>query len=242
MRKKLAELIESVYQENLRLNASQLVLLTFGNVSALSREHSIAAIKPSGVDYATLKREDIVLCDLDGRPVESGLRPSSDLPTHLALYKVFPEVGAVVHTHSPYATAFAQARRSLPCLGTTHADYFHGDVPVTDPMRDAEIKSDYEANTGAVIIRKFNELGLRAGDCPAVLVANHGPFCWGGTAAKAVENAIVLENLCQMACFSLLLTGGKAPPISNALLNKHYFRKHGKHAYYGQESGSTEDT
>ncbi len=242
MREKLAELIDSVYQENLRLNASELVLLTFGNVSAVSRELSIAAIKPSGVDYAKLKREDIVLCDLDGRPVESELRPSSDLPTHLALYKAFPEVGAVVHTHSPYATAFAQARRSLPCLGTTHADYFHGDVPVTDPMTDAEIKSDYEANTGAVIVRKFKALGLRAGDCPAVLVANHGPFCWGGNAAKAVENAIVLENLCKMACFSILLTGGKATSLSDALLDKHYFRKHGKSAYYGQRSGAMEET
>lgn len=233
-RKKFRELIESVRQENLRLNDSGLVLLTFGNVSAIDRGQSVVAIKPSGIDYEALKPDDIVLCDLNGNVIESSLNPSSDLPTHLAIYRAFPEIGAVVHTHSTYTTAFAQACRSLPCLGTTHADFFHGEVPVTDTMTPGDIQTGYEAHTGDMIVKKLKELGVDPMVCPSILVANHGPFSWGATAAKAVENAIVLEEICKMAWLTFALSD-KVSPIQQALLDKHYLRKHGENSYYGQK-------
>lgn len=234
IRETVSELIESVHSGNLRLVDAGLVLLTFGNVSAMDRGKSVVAIKPSGVAYSTMGLDDIVLCDPDGIPIESKLRPSSDLPTHLELYRAFPEIGAVVHTHSTFASAFAQARRGLPCLGTTHADFFYGGIPVTDPMNAEDIAGDYEANTGAMISGKFKESGINARQCPAVLVADHGPFCWGESAEDAVENAIVLEEIARAAWLTLSLSKD-APPVSRALLDKHYFRKHGAGSYYGQQ-------
>ncbi len=227
-------LIEDVWRGNLRLHAAGLAPCTWGNVSAIDRRSGLVAIKPSGIAYEVLKPADIVLTDLRGQPVASALRPSSDLPTHLALYRAFPSLGAVVHSHSTYATAFAQARRPLPCLGTTHADYFYGEIPVTDPMTRQEIASDYEANTGAVMVRKLRQLRLDPAACPAILVANHGPFCWGPDAARAVENAIVLEEVCRMAWLTYALDG-KTKPIAACLRDKHYRRKHGAGAYYGQK-------
>ncbi len=234
LRKRLQPLIDSVWRENLRLKAAGLVTGTWGNVSALDRKSGLVAIKPSGVDYASLKPADIVLTDLDGKPVASALRPSSDLPAHLALYRAFPGLGAVAHSHSTYATAFAQDCRPLPCLGTTHADYFYGAIPVTDRMRPREIRSGYEAHTGDMIVRKFRQLRLDPLACPAVLVASHAPFVWGPDAARAVENAIVLEEICRMAWLTYALRG-RTPPVAACLLEKHYRRKHGAGAYYGQK-------
>lgn len=234
LRQSLKPLIQAVWRENMRLHASGLVVCTWGNVSAIDREHGVVAIKPSGVAYAGLRPDDIVLTDLRGQPVASALHPSSDLPTHLALYRAFPGIGAVVHTHSTYATAFAQAGRPLPCLGTTHADYFFGTVPVTDCMTRHEIRSNYEANTGAVMVRKIRQLRVDPVACPSILVANHGPFSWGPDAAQAVENAIVLEEICRIAWLTYALNG-KSGPVASALLEKHYRRKHGAGAYYGQK-------
>lgn len=237
IRSELKGLIEAVRRQNLRLKEAGLVFGTWGNVSAIDRRRGIVAIKPSGVDYARLTAADIVLTDLEGRRVASRCRPSSDLPSHLALYRAFPEIGAVAHTHSTYATAFAQAGRALPCLGTTHADYFHGAIPVTDSLRPREIAADYELNTGLAIVKKLRELNIRPLACPAVFVAGHGPFVWGADAAAAVESAIVLEEVCRMAWLTCALAGGLRP-IPQRLLDKHYFRKHGVYAYYGQPSRS----
>ena len=234
MRKTLGKLIESVWQENLRLKSSGLVILTWGNVSAIDGKRSLVAIKPSGVDYSVLKMDDIVLTDLNGKPMESKLRPSSDLPTHLALYKAFPEIGAIVHTHSTYATAFAQACRSLPCLGTTHADIYYGEIPVTDVMSQKDVDTDYEVHTGDMIAKKLCELKINPMDCPSIFVARHGPFSWGETTAKAVENAIALEEVCRMECLTFLLAN-YVKPIPQFLLDKHFLRKHGKRSYYGQK-------
>jgi len=233
LRKKLKPLIDAVWRENLRLKAAGLVTFTWGNVSAMDRATGLVAIKPSGVDYKTLMPDDIVLTDLKGNPVASRLHPSSDLPTHLVLYRALPGIGAVVHTHSTYATAFAQACRSLPCLGTTHADYFYGVIPVTDRMTRRDIQSGYEARTGDMIVKKIRKLRVNPMECPSVFVANHAPFSWGPTAAKAVENAVVLEEVCKMALLTYALNG-KAKAMASCLLEKHYRRKHGTGAYYGQ--------
>jgi L-ribulose-5-phosphate 4-epimerase len=210
-----------------------LVLYTFGNASGIARADGLIAIKPSGVPYDTLLPEHLVIADLEGRIVEGDLKPSSDLPTHLALYRAFPTIGGVVHTHSRYATAWAQARREIPCLGTTHADYFHGPVPVTDVILPREIESDYEGNTGQAIIRRF--AGVDPLTKPGVLVAGHAPFCWGATASEAAHNAVVLEEIACLAYHSLAINP-EAVPLSVALRDKHFLRKHGPKAYYGQNN------
>jgi L-ribulose-5-phosphate 4-epimerase len=227
----LESLREQVLEANLELVRKHLVLYTFGNASAISREQNLVVIKPSGVPYEELKPEHMVVTDLDGKIIEGNLRPSSDLPTHIVLYKAFPEIGGVAHTHSEYATSWAQARKSIPCFGTTHADYFHGPVPVTSEMSDQEIIDDYEKNTGLAIVRAFK--GLSAAAVPGVLVANHGPFAWGKDAANAAHNAVVLEAIARMAYFTIDINPS-AEPIKNGLHDKHYLRKHGKSAYYGQ--------
>ncbi|MCC6292512.1 MAG: L-ribulose-5-phosphate 4-epimerase AraD [Bryobacterales bacterium] len=224
---------EEVLEANLEIVRRGLVLYTFGNVSGIDREAGLVVIKPSGVPYEKLAARDLVITTLDGGMVEGSLRPSSDLATHLALYRAFPGVGGVVHTHSRHATAWAQAGREIPCLGTTHADSFHGPVPVTPEMTADQIAADYEHNTGAVIVRRFE--GLDPMRTPAVLVAQHGPFAWGRTAAEAAHNAVVLEEVAHMAALTVALGGGQA--ISQALLDKHFLRKHGAGRYYGQQDG-----
>lgn len=229
----LERLKENSYKANVLLPKFGIVNLTFGNVSVVDRETRIVAIKPSGVSYADLRPEHIVLVDLDGRRVEGDLNPSSDTPTHCCLYRNFPEIGAVVHTHSTCATGFAQAGMAIPCLGTTHADYFLGEIPVTRKMTPKEIGGGaYELETGKVIVERFKN--LRYQDVPAVLVYSHGPFAWGNTGEKAVENAFAMELVAQMSHYALTL---KKDPvyIQRKLLEKHFFRKHGKNAYYGQK-------
>ncbi|MFH1477276.1 MAG: L-ribulose-5-phosphate 4-epimerase AraD [Verrucomicrobiota bacterium] len=247
IRRTLDDLIRRVWEENLCLQASGLVTMTWGNVSGIDRRRGVVVIKPSGMDYAALRSSDMVLTDLDGRRLDSVRLPSTDLPTHLVLYREFPEIGGVVHTHSTYATAFAQACRSLPCLGTTHADYCHGAVPVTEIMRPPAIREQYEANTGRMIVKKIRHLRIKPLACPFILVANHAPFAWGATPAAAVENAIVLEAISKMALLTVLLDsprrslGGRRTGISKALLDKHYLRKHGRTAYYGQAKPNHSD-
>ena len=227
----LNDLRKQVLDANLELVRRGVVVFTFGNVSGISREEGLVAIKPSGVPYEELSVEQIVVTDLDGRVVETNMRPSSDLPTHLELYKAFPHIGGVAHSHSEYGTAWAQARKPIPCLGTTHADYFHGPVPVTPDMTAEEIAGDYEKATGEVIVRTFRDLDPDA--IPAVLVANHGPFCWGADAAGAVHNAAILEYVARMATHTFAIDA-QSQPVSRALHDKHFFRKHGAKAYYGQ--------
>ena len=227
----LPDLREQVLQANLELVRQGLVLFTFGNASGISREKGLVVIKPSGVSYDSMTPAHMVITDLKGRIVEGDLRPSSDLPTHLVLYNEFPAIGGVAHTHSEYATSWAQARRPIPCFGTTHADYFHGSVPVTDVMKDSEISSDYELNTGHAIVRTFQKIDYSA--VPAVLVANHGPFCWGPDAGAAAHNAAILEAVARMANFTLRINE-EAEAVGRALHDKHYLRKHGVNAYYGQ--------
>ena len=222
-----------VYEANLELVRRGLVLYTFGNASAVARERGLVVIKPSGVPYESMTPADMVVADLEGKVVEGGLRPSSDLDTHLALYRAFPGIGGVVHTHSRHATAWAQACREVPCLGTTHADYFHGPIPVTAPLTAAEIEADYEANTGLAIVRRIE--GRDPLGCPAALVASHGPFCWGASAQEAAHNAVIVEELAAMAWLAVGLNPA-AGPIADALRDKHYFRKHGEKASYGQRS------
>ncbi len=222
---------QEVWQANLDLVAHALVIFTWGNVSAIDRESGLVVIKPSGVDYKTMKPSDMVVTDLDGHIVEGNLRPSSDLPTHLELYKAFPKVGGVVHTHSTYATAWAQAGRDLPNIGTTHADYFHHAIPCTQPMTAAEVEGAYEKETGTVIVRCFR--GINPMHTPAVLVRNHGPFTWGPTAAKAVENAVVLEQVAKMAAIAYSVNPDLS--MNPLLVEKHFSRKHGPNAYYGQK-------
>lgn len=226
----LGKLREQVHEANLELVRRGLVLYTFGNASVISREEGLVVIKPSGVAYESLGPQHMVITNLSGEIVEGDLRPSSDLATHLEIYKSFPNAGGVVHTHSEFATAWAQAQRPIPCLGTTHADYFHGEVPVTPPLTPDEINSDYEKNTGRVICRYFRDRNPDA--VPAVLVASHGPFCWGPTPAAAAHNAVILESIARMAYYTLMLAD--APPIGRQLHDKHFLRKHGQDAYYGQ--------
>ena len=225
---------ELTCRANLELAQSGLVLGTFGNLSIVDRAAGVFAIKPSGVRYSDLTPDKIVLVSLEsGAAVDSTLRPSSDTPTHLALYRAF-NCGAIVHTHSEYATMFAQARTPIGCMGTTHADYFRGDIPVTRAMTQAEVDADYEANTGAVIVEAFRVANLSPEEIPAVLVANHAPFTWGPDAAKAIENARVLEFVAQMDWRARVMAPD-APRPDQFLIDKHYFRKHGDRAYYGQK-------
>lgn len=228
----LKELREEVLQANLELVRRGLVLYTFGNASGISREQGLVAIKPSGVPYESMKPEDLVVVDLDGKIVEGSMRPSSDLPTHLILYRAFSEIGGVAHTHSSAATAWAQAQKEIPCLGTTHADYFRGPVPVTKSLTPAEIRSEYEANTGHAIVRRFKKLDPL--EVPAVLVAGHAPFCWGKSVAEAAHVAVILEEIASTA-FQTIAANPKARPISKHLHDKHFLRKHGGKAYYGQK-------
>ena len=227
----LKSLRERVLEANLELVRRGLVLYTFGNASGIDREQGLVVIKPSGVAYETMQPEHLVVTDLEGNVVEGSLRPSSDLATHLVLYQAFDSIGGVAHTHSEYATAWAQARKPIPCLGTTHADYFHGPVPVTEVMRKEDIASDYEKNTGQAIVRTFRN--LRAKEVPAVLVANHGPFTWGPDAWAAAEAAMVLEAAARMAYLTLAINA-EAGAIGSALHDRHFLRKHGAQAYYGQ--------
>jgi L-ribulose-5-phosphate 4-epimerase len=227
----LEELREQVLVANLELVRRGLVLYTFGNVSGIDRKANLVAIKPSGVPYETMKAEHMVITNLDGEIVEGDLRPSSDLATHLLLYREFPLIGAVVHTHSEYATAWAQAGRSIPAYGTTHADYFYGPIPVTEELSAIDINGDYVHNTGLAIVRRFRNLDPDA--VPGVLVAGHAPFCWGKTAAAAAHTAVVLEAIARMAYYTATLNPD-CKGVSQALLDRHYFRKHGAGATYGQ--------
>ena len=218
-------------EANLELVRRGLVLYTFGNASGIDREKALVVIKPSGVPYNKMKPEHLVVSDLNGELLAGKLRPSSDLPTHLVLYKSFPDIGGVVHTHSEYATAWAQARREIPCFGTTHADYFHGPVPVTESMPENEIAGEYEKNTGDAIVRRFRDRS--AASIPGVLVANHGPFTWGPDVKSAAHNAVVLESIAKMAYFTVTINH-EAGAIGKPLHDRHYLRKHGSQAYYGQ--------
>ncbi|MBR6085294.1 MAG: L-ribulose-5-phosphate 4-epimerase [Spirochaetales bacterium] len=228
----LEKLKEEVLKANLLLPKHDLVTFTWGNVSAIDRPSGLIVIKPSGVEYDEMKASDMVVVDLNGNVVEGKLRPSSDTPTHIELYKAFPDIGGVVHTHSRWATSFAQAGCEISPMGTTHADYFYGPIPCTRSLSDEEIKGQYEKNTGLVIIETFRDIDPNA--VPGVLVRNHGPFAWGKDAANAVHNAVVLEEVAFMNYHAMTLKP-KAPCVSQTLLDKHYYRKHGKNAYYGQE-------
>ncbi|MGE5569216.1 MAG: L-ribulose-5-phosphate 4-epimerase [Rhodospirillales bacterium] len=228
----LRSLREEVLEANLELVRRGLAIFTWGNASGISREDGLVVIKPSGVPYGTMKPEDLVITDLDGRAVEGSLRPSSDLPTHLVLYRCFTSIGGVVHTHSKYATSWAQAGRDIPCFGTTHADHFYGPVPVTQPLEAHHIEGAYEENTGKVIVERFR--GIDPAQVPAVLVAGHGPFCWGESASAAARNAVILEEVARMA-YQTITLNHSAGPISSALLDRHFLRKHGPGATYGQK-------
>jgi L-ribulose-5-phosphate 4-epimerase len=230
----LPDLREEVLAANIELVRRGVVVFTFGNVSGISRKDGLVAIKPSGVPYEELTAEQIVVTDLEGRIVDTNLRPSSDLPTHLELYKSFPNIGGVAHTHSEFATAWAQAKRPIPCFGTTHADYFHGPVPVTPDMTPEEIAGEYEKATGEGIVRTFADLDPDA--IPAVLVAGHGPFAWGSDAADAVHNAVILDYIARLATHTLAVNP-EARPLARDLHDKHFLRKHGAGAYYGQPKG-----
>ena len=229
----LEELKERVLRANLLLPELDLVKFTWGNVSEIDREKGIIAIKPSGVDYENLTVDDIVLVDLDGNIVEGKLRPSSDTATHIELYKAFSDIGGVVHTHSEWAVSWAQSGRGIPCYGTTHADCFYGEIPCTREMTDEEIESAYEKNTGIVIAETFMKRNIDPMAVPGVLCVNHGPFSWGKDGHAAVHNAAVLETVAEMATKTELLNPS-VKPVKQAILDKHYFRKHGKNAYYGQ--------
>lgn len=227
----LEQLKEQVFQANLDLVKHGLVIFTWGNVSAIDRGKGLVVIKPSGVSYEKMKAEVMVVVNLDGEIVEGSLKPSSDTPTHLVLYRKFENIGGVVHTHSEWATSWAQAGLGIPAIGTTHADYFYGEIPCTRKMTKAEIEGEYELETGNVIVERFK--GLNPDQIPGVLVNNHGPFSWGKSAADAVHNAVVMEEVAKMTFRSFILN----PKITmdKVLLDKHFLRKHGKNAYYGQK-------
>jgi len=227
----LKALREEVLEANLEIVRRGLVLYTFGNASGFDRERGLCVIKPSGVPYDAMTPDQLVVTDLDGKIVEGGLRPSSDLATHLALYRAFPTVGGIIHTHSRFATAWAQAGREIPCFGTTHADYIRGPIPVTDPMPVEEIQSDYELNTGSAIVRRVSNLSPI--ETPAVLVAGHAPFCWGPTPADAAYTAVIVEEIANMAYLTVSINAD-AEPLPDHLRDKHFLRKHGSKAYYGQ--------
>jgi L-ribulose-5-phosphate 4-epimerase len=233
--KMLQELKAEVCQANLDLVAAGLVIETFGNVSGIDRARGLVVIKPSGVPYSGMKPAHMVVVSLaTGKVVAGRLRPSSDTPTHLVLYRAFPQLGGVVHTHSLHATAWAQARRAIPAYGTTHADYWHGEVPCTRRLTAREIRSDYEVNTGRVVVETIRRRKLAPLDCPAVLVASHGPFTWGADAHDAVHHAVALEYIARLASETLRLQPSMVP-MPSALLDKHFLRKHGSGAYYGQK-------
>lgn len=230
----LQELKRQVYEANMLLPKYGLVTFTWGNVSAIDRESGLFVIKPSGVEYESMKPEDMVVMDLNGNRVEGKLRPSSDTPTHLELYKAFPEIGGIVHTHSSYATSWAQAGRSIPCYGTTHADYIYGEVPCVRCLTKEEIDEAYETNTGKLIVSEFKRSKKEIMAVPAVLCKNHGPFTWGKDAKDAVHKAVVLEEVAKMA-YRTESINSKVEPAPQELQDKHYYRKHGAGAYYGQE-------
>ena len=232
----LESLRAEVLEANLELVRRGLAVDTFGNASGISREKGLVVIKPSGVPYETMRVEDLVVCDPTGKVVEGALRPSSDLPTHLALYVAFESIGGVAHTHSRSATAWAQACREIPCLGTTHADYFRGAIPVTAALNAEEIECEYEWNTGQAIIRRFEEIDPF--EMPGVLVAGHAPFCWGSSPREAAHTAWMLEEVAQMAYASVVLNPA-VQPLSNVLRDKHFLRKHGSDAYYGQKKAKS---
>ncbi len=227
------ELKQRVYSANLLLPEYSLVTFTWGNVSEIDREKGVIAIKPSGVSYAKMKAEDIVVVDMDGKVIEGDLNPSSDTPTHIELYKAFPNIGGIVHTHSRNATIWAQAEMDIPALGTTHADYFYGDIPCTRRLTPAEISTGYEVNTGKVIVEEFLKREIQPLALPSVIVSGHAPFSWGKNADDSVHNAVVLEEVSAMAIATRTLNSDVR--IQDDLLEKHYKRKHGKDAYYGQK-------
>ena len=229
----LEQLKKDVLEANLLLPKFNLVTFTWGNVSGIDREKGLIVIKPSGVDYDVMTADDMVVLDLEGNVVEGKLRPSSDTPTHLELFKSFDGIGGIVHTHSRWATIFAQAGRGIPPLGTTHGDYFYGEIPCTRKLTPEEISGDYEKETGTVIIERFKELDPLS--TPGVVVYSHGPFSWGKNPHEAVHNAVVMEEVAMMAWHTLELAGGNLPNMQQELMDKHYFRKHGKNAYYGQK-------
>lgn len=233
----LEELKKKVYEANLQLVDYGLVVLTWGNVSGIDREKNLFVIKPSGVPYDKMTADDMVVMDLNGNKIEGDLNPSSDTPTHLELYKSFKNIGAVVHTHSSWACSWAQAGRDIPAYGTTHADFANGAVPCARGLTQDEVDGAYELNTGKVIVEEFSERGIDAGECPAVLVHRHGPFTWGKDPFKAVENALILEEVAKMASRTERIAAMDSSSdigIEQYLLDKHYYRKHGKNAYYGQ--------
>jgi len=229
----LEQLKETVCRANLELPRYGLVTFTWGNVSGIDRESGLMVIKPSGVDYDVMKPEHMVVTDLDGSIVEGKLNPSSDTATHVELYKAFPEIGGIVHTHSRWATIFAQSGMGVPAYGTTQADYFYGEIPCTRRMTDGEINGEYEKETGLVIVERFR--GQSAADMPGVLVHSHGPFSWGKDAMNAVHNAVVMEECAMMAWHCKAMSGNTIEPMQKTLLDKHYLRKHGANAYYGQK-------
>ena len=229
---RLIHLKQAVFEANLALVKEGLVKLTWGNASGIDRAQGLVVIKPSGISYDEMTPDDMVVLDLEGNPVDSKLKPSSDTPTHLYLYQSFPKIEGIVHTHSEWATSWAQACRNIPCFGTTHADHFYGPVPCTRSLTPEEILGHYELATGEVIRERFS--GINPLEVPGVLVAEHGPFCWGKSVADAVKHAVILEEIAKMAFRTVML--GKDHPVQPALLDKHYQRKHGPDAYYGQEN------
>jgi len=229
---RLTNLKLAVFEANLALVKEGLVKLTWGNASGIDRVKGLMVIKPSGISYDEMTPEDMVVMDLNGAVIDSRFKPSSDSPTHLFLYQSFPDIGGIVHTHSEWATPWAQACREIPCLGTTHADHFYGEVPCTRMLTPVEIQGQYELATGRVIKERFAK--IKPEEVPGVLVAEHGPFCWGKTPADAVKHAIILEEIAKMAFRTVML--GKEDPVQQAILNKHYQRKHGPDAYYGQDT------
>ena len=233
MSSKYQDLKQECYEANMQLNELKLVVYTFGNVSAVDRENGVFAIKPSGVAYAELKPEDIVIVDFDNNIIEGAMRPSSDTKTHAYLYKKWPNIGGVAHTHATYSVAWAQAQRDIPIFGTTHADHLTKDIPCAAPMSDSLIEGNYEHNTGIQILDCFKDKNLSYEEVEMILIGNHGPFAWGKTAAKAVYNSKVLEVVAEMAHLTLLINPN-APRLKDSLIKKHYDRKHGKDSYYGQ--------